>query len=216
MTYQAVLFDLDGTLLDTIEDLADSMNLTLSRMGFGTHDVAAYKGFVGDGVEALAERALPPEHRDPQTVARCVQGHRDEYARRWMNKTRPYDGVGTLLEALTRLGIKRAVLSNKPNDATKFLVAKLLGDWDFDVVRGALDGVEKKPDPAGAIQVASELAISPSHFLYVGDTNTDMRTANGAGMFAVGALWGFRTAEELTASGAKVLLEKPTDLLNLL
>jgi len=215
MTYQAVLFDLDGTLLDTIDDLADSMNLTLGRMGFPTHEVEAYKYFVGDGVEALAERALPAGRRDPQTVGRCVQGHREEYSRCWMNKTRPYDGIGALLDALAERGIKRAILSNKPDDSTKLVVGKLLADWDFDVVRGALDGVRKKPDPTGAIRIASELATPPADFLYLGDTNTDMLTANGAGMFAVGALWGFRTADELIANGAKVLIEKPTELLNL-
>jgi len=216
MTYRAVLFDLDGTLLDTVADLADSMNCVLARMGFPGHETEAYKRFVGDGVENLARRALPEAHRDEQTVARCVAAMRKEYGRRWADKTRPYDGIRELLDALTRRGIAIAVLSNKPDDFTKAIATRMLGTWRFAIVAGARPGVRQKPDPGEALRIAQGMGTAPAEFLYVGDTGTDMRTANAAGMHAVGALWGFRNAQELLEGGAKVLIEKPIELLDVL
>ena len=121
-----------------------------------------------------------------------------------------------LLRALEDRSFPKAVLSNKPDDFTKLTVEKLLPQWSFQIVRGVGPSVPKKPDPAAVLQIADELQIHPHRFLYLGDTNTDMLTANSAGMYAVGALWGFRTAQELLASGAKALVEKPLDVLNLL
>lgn len=211
-----MLFDLDGTLLDTIDDLADSMNEALARFGFPAHPVAAYKLFVGDGMEILARRALPEDRRDEGAVRACVGAMRDEYSRRWAVRTRPYPGVPELLDALAERGALTAVLSNKPDDFTKKCVARLLPKRSFEVVRGVREGTARKPDPAGAIAVAAELGIAGSEFLYLGDTNTDMRTAVAAGMFPVGALWGFRSEEELTSSGAKALVARPEELLALL
>jgi len=216
MRYRAVLFDLDGTLLDTIADLADSMNTVLDRFGFPVHGVAAYKYFVGDGVRDLALRALPEGRRDEDMVAKCITAYRQEYGTRWDKKTRPYEGIPELLTALTVRGVKMAVLSNKPDHFTKLTVARLLPDWRFEVVAGEHPPVPKKPDPAAALEIARLLAVPPHEVLYLGDTNTDMKTANAAGMFAVGALWGFRDAGELVAYGAKALVEKPTDVLTLL
>jgi len=216
MKYHAALFDLDGTLLDTIEDLRDSMNWALERQGCPPRTVEECKRFVGDGVENYARRALPAEHRDPDAIARCMADVRADYAARWRRKTRPYDGIPQLLDGLTRRGLKLAVLSNKPDDFTRLMVAELLGRWRFDEVRGARDDVPQKPDPAAALRIAEALAVPPARFLYVGDTNTDMRTANAAGMFAVGALWGFRDAPELTAHGAHVLVQRPPEILELL
>ena len=216
MKFKAVLFDLDGTLLDTIEDLADSMNAALERLGFPTHSVQAYKYFVGDGVKELALRALPESHRDEATVTRCIAAMREEYGQRWAVKTHAYPGIPELLDALARIGMKTAVLSNKPDDTTKMVVAKLLPWWRFDLVMGQRASVPRKPDPTAALAIAKSLEIAPGEFLYLGDTSTDMKTAVAAGMFPVGALWGFRTADELKASGARVLLERPADLLGLL
>jgi len=216
MKYQAVLFDLDGTLLDTIEDLRDSMNWALGRQGFAPRPVAECKLFVGDGVESYARRALPEGNRDDETVARCIADMRADYSQRWAEKTRPYEGIPDLLDALTQRGVHRAVLSNKPDDFTKMMVAKLLDRWVFDPVRGARDDVPRKPDPAGAVRIAEELGLPPEQFLYVGDTNTDMKTGVAAGMFPVGVLWGFRDAEELIANGAGVLVESPREIVDLL
>ena len=216
MKYKAVMFDLDGTLLDTSEDLTDSMNVVLGRLGFPTHDPETCKNFVGDGVEMFAFRALPENHRDEATVAKCAVGMREEYRKRWARKTRPYDGIPELLDGLTLLNLKMAILSNKPDDATKEMVAELLSRWQFDPVAGALPSVPKKPDPTLAVEISQRLLIPPEKFLYLGDTGTDMKTARAAGMFPVGVLWGFRTAEELRDTGAKVLVKYPTDVLDLL
>ena len=141
---------------------------------------------------------------------------RDEYARCWADKTRPYDGVADMLAGVSARGLRLGVLSNKPDDFTKLCVARLLPECRFDVVRGARPSVPLKPDPGAAMGIADELGIAPGAFAYVGDTGTDMKTACAAGMYPVGVLWGFRTADELTASGAAVLIENPTDLLPLL
>lgn len=216
MKFKAVMFDLDGTLLDTIEDLTDSMNIVLGRFGFPAHDPETCKNFVGDGVELFAFRALPENHRDEATVAECVVGMREEYRKRWAQKTRPYHGIPELLDGLTLRNLKMAILSNKPDDATKEMVAKLLSQWQFDPVAGALPSVPKKPDPTLAVEISQRLLIPPDKFLYLGDTGTDMKTARAAGMFPVGVLWGFRTAEELRDNGAKELVRHPMEVLRLL
>lgn len=216
MPYRAVLFDLDGTLLNTLEDLADSTNTALAALAFPPHPVDAYRTFVGDGIRNLALRALPEGQRDDATVERCIDLTRAEYGRRWDARTRPYPGVPEMLDALVRLGVQMAILSNKPDAATREVVAKLLPRWQFDVVRGAREGVPLKPDPDPALEVARDLGAAPADVLYLGDTNTDMQTARAAGMRAVGALWGFRTAEELQAAGARDLVARPEGLLELL
>jgi phosphoglycolate phosphatase len=213
MTHKAVIFDLDGTLLNTIEDLTDSMNLTLKRFGFKGHDQEAYKYFIGDGIETLVKRALPPESRQEEMITRCVATMREEYALRWDRKTHPYPGIPELLDALFQKGWPISILSNKPDDSTRMVVDKLLPKWAFEIVLGARPSVPKKPDPTAALEIAGLLGLPPDQFIYIGDTGTDMKTAVQAGMFPVGALWGFRTARELMAQGAKVLIEKPMDLL---
>ena len=213
---QAIIFDLDGTLLDTLTDIANSMNAVLTQLGFATHPIEAYRYFVGDGMDCLIRRTLPKDHTDEKTIDKCLKAAKDEYSKRWAENTKPYPGIPELLWALENRSFHKVVLSNKPDDFTKLTVEKLLPHWSFQIVRGASHSIPKKPDPTAALQIAGELHIHPHRFLYLGDTNTDMLTANSAGMYAVGALWGFRTAKELLASGAKALVEKPLDVLNLL
>jgi phosphoglycolate phosphatase len=213
MKFRAVLFDLDGTLLDTLDDLADSMNASLRRFGFPPHSVDSYRYLVGDGLLNLVSRALPEGHRDEKTIDQVASAEWEEYSRNWANKTHPYDGIPELLDALQERGIPMCVLSNKPDDFTRIIVQKFLSNWRFDVVRGQSEDTPIKPDPSAANQIALELGLRNSEFLYVGDSNTDMKTGNAAGMFAVGVLWGFRRRDELIAAGAKALIERPTDLL---
>ncbi len=214
--FQAVLFDADGTLLDSLQDLADSMNATLGRFGFPVHETEKYKYFVGDGMENLVRRTLPDSAAlDPSTISKCVETMRDIYAGNWNKKTRPYAGIPELLDGLTDRGIMMTVLSNKPHDFTEKVIGELLPSWNFQIVMGERPAVPRKPDPTSAIEIARRLAIQPENFVYLGDTATDMKTANSAGMYAVGALWGFRTSEELLANGAKKLIHNPTDLLDL-
>jgi len=211
--FEAVIFDLDGTLLDTLEDLARAMNRVLEQSGLPVHPVENYKLLVGDGVENLVRRALPEPMRDPQTVSRAMAAMRLEYSKAWAASTRPYPGVAELLDGLRARRIPMAVLSNKPDDFTKRMVATMLPSWQFQLVLGERTGIPRKPDPGGALEISSSMGIDPAGFLYLGDTDTDMRTAVAAGMYPVGALWGFRTARELLSSGARRLLKRPQDLL---
>lgn len=216
MNYKAVLFDLDGTLLDTLKDIANSVNKALSYFGFPQHELEAYKYFVGDGREALAFRALPEHQRDSATLDKLLAHIDEEYTRHWADNTRPYEGVPELLDTLTTRSISLSILSNKPHDFTELMVSRLLRHWRFQIIAGALPDVPKKPSPTAALDIAQRLNLRPSEFLYVGDSGVDMQTAAGAGMYPVGAMWGFRTAGELLAGGAKTLIAKPADLLGLL
>jgi phosphoglycolate phosphatase len=216
MKYQAVIFDFDGTLLDTLQDLADSVNSVLSRAGFPEHCLEDYRHFVGEGVEELARRVLPEGHRDEATITRTLADVREEYRERWPNHTRPYEGIPELLDALTARRVKMAVVTNKPDDSTRTMAARLLPRWKFDVIVGATTDLPRKPDPKGALEAARRLRLSPEAILYLGDSDIDMKTANAAGMYPVGVLWGFRTADELVTNGAKVLIRKPLELLDLL
>ena len=216
MKFDAAMFDLDGTLLDTLEDLANSMNAVLEARGHPAHPLDAYRYFVGDGMTTLIRRALPEDARDEATIVAAAAEMREVYAKRWNEKSTPYGGVRKMLQDLAGRGLKLCVFSNKPDGFTKLCVDELLAEFRFEVVRGARDGVPKKPDPTGAVETAAEMGVAPGRFLYLGDTNTDMQTANDAGMYAVGAAWGFRTEEELVESGAKVVIHHPSELIDLL
>ena len=215
--FQAIILDVDGTLLDTLQDLADSMNSTLRHFGFPVHELEKYKHFVGDGMENLVRRSVPDWAKtDPRMISRCLEMMQQIYERNWNVKSRPYPGIPELLDALTARGLKMAVLSNKPHDLTQRAIEGLLPVWRFEVVMGERPPVPRKPDPCSALEIANRLGVEPAGFLYLGDTATDMKTANAAAMYAVGALWGFRNAEELIESGAKKLIAKPAELLELL
>jgi phosphoglycolate phosphatase len=216
MKYKAVLFDLDGTLLDTIEDLSNSMNAVLLESGFPMHDLEEYKCFVGNGLRNLVRRALPAENRDDITIDSFLAAMNEEYSKRWAEKTRPYKGIPELLDELTRRNIRLSVLSNKPHKFTKVIVEKFLSNWNFEVVFGERLGVAIKPDPSAAIEISAIMGIPPEDFLYLGDSGTDMKTARAAGMYAVGALWGFRKKEELVAEGAMSVISSPLELIDIL
>lgn len=216
MTYKAVLFDLDGTLLNTLRDLADSVNASLKVLGFPEHELDAYRYFVGNGRDVLAERALPEDRRDEATVNRLIELIDAEYSDRWADYTRPYEGVPEMLDGLKARHLKLAILSNKGHEFTTLTVSKLLPQWSFDTVLGVKPGVPKKPDPAAALDIAKQFGLRPDEFLYLGDTDVDMQTATAAGMYPVGAVWGFRTEAELLENGAKTVIERPPELLGLL
>lgn len=216
MRFQAVVFDLDGTLLNTLEDIAHSANSALVRYGFPSHGVDEYRYFVGEGLTMLISRALPAEKRNDDIVSDCVKAFNENYSRNWNVNTTPYQGVLELLNELTAKHLKMAILSNKPDDSTKHCVRELLPYKSFEMVLGQREGTPRKPDPAGALEIAETLGIAPPQFLYLGDSGIDMQTATRAGMFPVGALWGFRSAEELRTHGAQVVIDRPMELLGLL
>lgn len=216
MKFKVVVFDLDGTLLDTLDDLADSMNSILAKHNYPTHEVAAYKYFVGNGLRVLVHRTFPEGKRDDENVDRGLSDLREEYGRRWSNKTKPYKGILEMLNAVVKKGLRITVLSNKADDFTKLMVGKLLPGCNFDLIFGERKGIPKKPDPAGAMEIAQTLGVPPSECLYLGDTGVDMKTAMSAGMYPVGVLWGFRKAEELVENGARILITDPAAILDLL
>jgi phosphoglycolate phosphatase len=216
---KAVIFDLDGTLLDTIEDITRATNRVLEGRGLAPFTIEQTKLLVGDGIDEMVRRAFGLRGvaaLSDADVAAVVQDYRREYQACWQDHSRPFDGVPELLAELARRGTKTAVLSNKSDIYTARMTSVLLPGHRFEVVRGARPGVPLKPDPAPALAIAAELGVEPAACAFVGDTNVDMSTARSAGMRAVGALWGFRTADELRRHGAASLIASPLELLDLL
>ncbi len=217
MKFAAVLFDLDGTLLNTLDDIASSANRALVQHGYPPHPKDDYRFFVGQGVTQLIIRILPADQQDNSTlIESCLTAFREDYGRYFQVMTMPYAGVAETLNELSDRGLKLAVLSNKPDEMTRQCVAAFFSDLRFDIVMGQQEGIPPKPDPTGARLITKRLQIAPARFLYLGDSSIDMQTAAAAKMFPVGALWGFRSREELLKSGARALINQPGDLLSLL
>lgn len=216
MEFKVILFDLDGTLLDTLKDLGNSVNRVLAERGFPTHDLDRYRYFVGDGAMMLITRALPKQKRNNDVIQACVDAFKKDYSQNWKVKTRLYYGIAEMLDELIAQNLKLAVLSNKPHKFTKQCVDELLSNWRFEIVIGQRDAVPRKPSPEGALEIAEHLNTKPENVLYLGDSAVDMQTAVAAGMFPAGVLWGFRSGKELHDSGAKALIERPLEVLSLL
>jgi len=214
MNYKGVIFDLDGTLLDTIEDITSALNTVMSRHGFKQFSIEEAKKMVGDGMRELMVRAKPELTGQPELIDALVNEFRQEYASVWREHSRPYPGIPELLTELNEKGLKLAVLSNKAHPFTEIMVKELL-PVPFQAVHGSQPGIPLKPDPAPARLVLQELNLRPDEVLYVGDTAVDMKTALAAGLIPVGVMWGFREARELLDNGARALLLKPADLLPL-
>ncbi len=220
--FRAVIFDLDGTLIDSLAGIRTAMNRVLQCRGLAGFTLEDYRYLVGDGLEEMISRAYerqgrkkPGEGLDRDDVAACVTDFRREYDLVWPEGSTPYPGVPETLRELDRRGIRKAVLSNKPQLFTEPIVRTIFAGFGFDVIRGAIPGVPLKPDPTAALAVAAEMGIGPAEVVFLGDTSVDMRTAVAAGMHPAGALWGFRDKAELTATGAAVVLARPLDLLGL-
>jgi len=216
MQFRGIIFDLDGTLLNTLHDIRNCVNRVLSNRGFPCHETAEYRYFIGDGADMLVRRALPEKNRDPDTVAACVKEFREIYQKNCDSETVLYPGIPELLDELAARKTKKAILSNKPHDLTVNSVKNILAKWSFDLVLGQRDHAPKKPDPAGALEIAEFLHILPSELLYLGDSSVDMQTAVSAGMFPVGALWGYREKDELKQNGARMTINTPHEILELL
>jgi phosphoglycolate phosphatase len=213
--WRAVLFDLDGTLIDTLRDIAEAANAVLARHRFPTHAIPSYRTFVGDGVAMLMRRALPSHAQDQQLVDLCVRQFREAYEKNWDVHSRVYDGVHPLLQRLAEARMPMAVLSNKPHEFTEKCVRRYLSAAPFAVVLGQRDPLPRKPAPDGAQHIARQLGVAPGDVVYLGDSSVDMETARRAGMYPVGAGWGFRSRQELQDSGASVILDHPLELIGL-
>ena len=214
--FRAIIFDLDGTLLNTLEDIADSVNRMLADRGENMHSTDAYRSFIGNGWRMLVTRALPEDQRLDALIETCVKQSRQIYQENWNRKTRTYDGIPDLLDRLQEQAVPLAILSNKPHDFTLRYAGAYLKQWQFEAIMGFSDRFPPKPDPAAALEIARRAGLAPSEFLFVGDSGVDMQTAHAAGMHAVGAGWGFRGAEELQASGCHSLVNHPLEILPLL
>lgn len=211
--FNAILFDLDGTLVNSLEDLAVSTNYALRRMGLPAYPVPDYRHFVGNGVRVLIESVLPEPLRGTAAVDAGLRYFNEYYNSHCLDHTKPYPGILELIAELKARGFRMAVNSNKPDAFVRDLVASIFGPDGFDSVAGQREGVPRKPDPTGALAACAEMGKMPADCIYLGDSDVDMKTALGAGMFPVGAVWGFRGREELEKAGAALLLETPTELL---
>ena len=210
-----IVFDLDGTLINSLEDLADSANYILTQHGFPTHPVDAYRYFVGDGVRKLIERILPPEERNDIQIEQCRQEFVEYYKIHMEDKTAVYDGITDLLKALKERGLKIAVATNKVHIAVKPLMEKYFPEVQFDSMIGQREGVPVKPNPQIMYDILKETSCKPSETLHIGDTATDMQLAHNAGVTPVGVLWGYRPIEELQEAGARYIIEHPLELLEI-
>lgn len=211
MSIRAAIFDLDGTLANTLNDIAGAMNRSLRLHGLPEYPVADYRYMVGNGVKTLAVRAVGERSDLREAVQAEYQRYYSAHA---LDTAAPYEGIPELLAALVKANIAVCVLSNKPHADTCAVIRHFFPDVPFAVVRGQVPEVPVKPDPTGALLIARELGLAPENCVYLGDTSVDMATAVAAGMFPVGVTWGFRTPEELTASGAAHLIDKPMELMN--
>lgn len=212
---KAFIFDLDGTLIDSLEDIAESINCMLDARGYPRCDVELFRQMVGDGMDKLVERALPEEVRSPELITTCVEEYRANYDRLWREKTVPYPGIIATLEKLRQQGAKLGVISNKAHRFTVPMTEHFFGAGCFDHILGQRTEVPRKPDPAGAHEMAAFLGLRTDEMAYVGDSGIDMAFAKSSGMLAVGVRWGFRGEAELREHGADVLISRAEDLFNL-
>lgn len=212
MQYYGIIFDLDGTLLNTLDDLAYTVNCVLHEFGFPQYDTDKYRQLVGNGLRSLFEKALPPD-TSQQIITKSCERFTELYETTWCRQSAPYRNVNKMLELLKKRHVKLAVLSNKPDRFTQIYMNHFWCNDMFDFGFGQRDEVPKKPDPAGVYDLAERMKLSTSKIAYVGDSSVDMQTGKNSGVFTIGVSWGFRTVEELKAHGADVIIDDPMELL---
>ena len=210
-----VIFDLDGTLLNTIEDLGNAANYALSLNGYPTHSLASYPFFVGNGVRNLIRKALPDDARTDSIIDSLLKDFKEYYNEHNTDCTKPYDGIVELLRKLQDNGVKMAVASNKYQQATEKIIASYFGDIDFVAVYGQRDGVNVKPDPSVVFSILADAKVPKSDVLYVGDSGVDMETARRACVDSVGVTWGFRSEKELNEYHADRIVNKVSDIFDI-
>ena len=210
-----VIFDLDGTLLNTIEDLGNAANYALSQNGYPTHSLASYPFFVGNGVRNLIRKALPDDMRTDSIIESLLKDFKEYYNEHNTDCTKPYDGIEELLRNLQDNGVKIAVASNKYQQATEKIIAHYFGDIDFVAVYGQREGVNVKPDPSVVFSILSDAKVPKSEVLYVGDSGVDIETARRACVDSVGVTWGFRSEKELNEYHADMIVNKASDIFDI-
>ena len=212
MPMKAILFDLDGTLLDTLDDLADAANRVLDQAGLPTHPRSAYRQFIGDGSRMLITRAIPEDYRTPERIEDLLTRFKDDYSRHWKTATCPYPGIQDLLNDLVERDIPRAVVTNKPHAFAECCVHHFFPETPFQMIWGQKEGIPLKPHPRPALEAAKHLQVATGECLLLGDSGVDMETARSAGMLPVGAAWGFRSVDELVKAGAAHIVQSPLEI----
>lgn len=216
MNYKAVIFDLDGTLLNTVEDIAFAMNTVLSNHNFPTYNIEAYNYLIGGGLTNLVYQTVP-DFIKPQKdlIYKYLEELMTEYTKCIDQHTKPYAGISELLDELSNKKIHLAILSNKDHTFMDKIAMQHFNRWSFQAIYGARQGVPHKPNPQSALEISNIIGLPPKQIIYVGDTDVDMQTATRAGMYAVGVTWGFRTEKELLENGAKTIIHHPQELLQI-
>jgi phosphoglycolate phosphatase len=214
MGKKTIIFDLDGTLLDSLQDIAISVNEVLTILGFPTHDFEAFKQFIGDGARNLLLRALPKNISETK-LEKALELFTEIYSKTIHENTKPYEGIYHMLDRLKKEGFSLNLLSNKPQQFTLKYYDIFFKQYEFDYVYGQSEEFPKKPDPKTALHIASSLGIEPSEIYFVGDTSTDMQTASNAKMKSIGVLWGIRDKDELVTNGANFIIKHPKELLDI-
>lgn len=215
MKFKGIIFDLDGTLVNSLEDISDAMNIVLKGLDYPTHTYETYQYFIGSGLRNLVSKALPATNNSDEQIEICFECMINEYREICTLKTKPYDGIVELLKNLTSQNIKMAVFSNKADELTKKIASEIFPNH-FDTAVGLSTETLKKPNPFEAIEISKSWNLNTEEILFVGDSDIDMQTAINANMYPVGVTWGYRTEEELKASGAKVILNNASELIEIL
>ena len=215
MLFKAAVFDLDGTLINSVADLGSAVNRVLESNGFPVHELVEYNQFIGDGARVMVKKALPADSKNEEVLNRCYNQFMDDYRVNFSVKTALYDGISELLDYLAENKIILSILTNKPHEITINIVDALLSKWDFKMVIGHKEGLPRKPDITGAKMIIESMNVAPEQIVYFGDSGIDMKTASSSGMLPVGVLWGFRGKEELIRDGAKHLISNPLDIIDI-
>lgn len=214
MKYKGIIFDLDGTLVNSLEDISDAMNSVLTGLNYPTHTYDDYQYFIGSGLRNLVSKALPATNNSENQIETCFQNMITEYRETCILKTKPYEGITELLDNLVSRNIKLAVFSNKADELTKKITEEIFPGY-FDASVGLSVESLKKPNPFEAITISENWSLKTEEIIFVGDSDIDMQTAVNANMLAVGVSWGYRTEEELKASGAKLVINNPLELIQI-
>ncbi|MDR7369461.1 HAD family hydrolase [Flavobacterium aquidurense] len=215
MKYKGIIFDLDGTLVNSLEDISDAMNNVLTNLNYPTHTYDAYQYFIGSGLRNLVSKALPVSNNSEDEIEVCFQNMIAEYREICTLKTKPYAGIVELLDNLVSRDIKLAVFSNKADELTKKIASEIFPDY-FNTAVGLSTEALKKPNPFEAIEISKNWNLKTEEIIFIGDSDIDMLTATNANMFPLGVSWGYRTEDELIASGAKLVINTPLDLIEIL
>jgi len=210
------IFDLDGTLVNSLYDLSDAMNAVLKKYGYPVHDAEKYKYFVGNGTLKLVERAVPESERTDERIRNLHSEFSEEYTKRAVEKTRPYEGMVLLLNLLKENGCLLAVASNKPDKFSKYIVETLFGTDIFHIISGKKEDMPAKPAPDIIFDILNRLDVSAENAVMAGDSDVDVLTAHNAGLKCIGCTWGFRGRRELAEAGADIIADNPAEIWDLI